>query len=263
MRPTAPQSVSHYMKNWKIFVINLTESTERLNAFETHYACSELPFERIEAEDGRELSAEEIAQCYRFEDSDYYKELNAGEIGCYLSHAKVWQKIIKQQLDFAIVLEDDAIVSEFLADAIQSLSVLDQEWDLIKLVECPIKRKAVHQSALDRFSLVTYNKVPKGTQGQAVSYSGAVKLLQQNGRADTDTIQRPIDIDMQYWWERKLKVFGLKPYPVSVSSVHASDIDNKDSRQVAKKSVWRQIKTRIYFLFKNKKELKKRLKELK
>ncbi|MBF7073360.1 glycosyltransferase family 25 protein [Glaciecola sp. MH2013] len=250
------------MKKWKIFVINLAESTERLDAFARQFASLDQEFEKVEAVPGGGLSEDEAGQYYHFEQSDYYKELNLGEIGCYLSHFKVWQMIIEQELDYAIVLEDDVLLNEHFLPTLDKLQTLDMPWDIIKLAEFPIKRKVVREISHDDASLVVYNKVPKGTYAQVISASGAKKLFSEKGQKQAYCIQRPIDIDIQYWWEKDLEVYGLKPYSVEIDNSHPSEIDEKALRQRAKKSFWRQVHSRFYFLFKNKKELKKRLQKL-
>jgi glycosyl transferase family 25 len=64
-------------------------------------------FERISAVDGSQLEHNELTQFYDVDLSrqQYHSLLTLGEIGCYLSHRKVWQKIVDGQLDFALVLE--------------------------------------------------------------------------------------------------------------------------------------------------------------
>jgi hypothetical protein len=38
--------------------------------------------------------------------SSYY-ELNDGQIGCFVSHLYLWQKIIENKLEHSIIYEDD------------------------------------------------------------------------------------------------------------------------------------------------------------
>ena len=249
------------MKKWKIFVINLAESKERLGACAQQLDDAGLSFERIDAVDGSSMSADKLSELYQFAKSDYYKELSPGEIGCCLSHQQVCKKIIEDKLDFAVVLEDDFVLQDTASKAIQTLAELETAWDIIKLGETPVKRRAIHQIPQNDFSLITYNKVPAGTYAQAISAEGAKKMLAYKG-----LIQRPIDIDIQYWWERDLKVFGLLPYSILVDRQKRSDIGKSstqdDARSQAKKSFWKQLTSRLYFLIKNKKERAKRLNQL-
>lgn len=246
----------------KIFLINLARSKDRLACCRAEFNKAGLGFERIEAVEGADLTQEQIEKYYHWSKSDYYKELSRGEIACYLSHRKVWQKILDEQLDFAVIFEDDIGVSSQTPDAIHLISGIKEEWDYIKLAEFPVKRDIAHEYKLKQneieFDLVTYQKVPNRTCAQVVSKSGAAKLLKHS-----EQIRRPIDIDLQYWWEKELKLFGLKPYPIRVNIGQKSTIDQTSSRKGVKRSAIRQVTSKFSFLKRNHKALNIRLKALK
>jgi glycosyl transferase family 25 len=245
----------------KIFLINLARSKDRLACCRAEFNKAGLSFERVEAIDGVVLTQAQVDEYYRWQDSDYYKELSKGELACYLSHRKVWQKIIDEQLDFAVIFEDDIGVSSQTPDAIHAISGIKEEWDYIKLAEFPVKRDVAHEYKLKlndiEFDLVTYQKVPNRTCAQVVSRSGAIKLLEHSKK-----ISRPIDIDLQYWWEKDLKLFGLKPYPIRVNIGQKSTIDQSDPRKKSRRSAVRQVTSKFAFLKRNQKALKARLKAL-
>jgi len=154
--------------------------------------------------------------------------MTSGELGCYLSHVRVWQKIVDEQLDYGVILEDDILLQDHIQQGLETIKDIQQPWDLIKLAEEPVKRKAVHQIPIGDFSLITYNKIPSRTCAQAISLSGAQKLL-----ATSANINRPIDIELQYWWESQLNVFGLKPYIVKANHDEVSEIDRNLNRHKA------------------------------
>ncbi len=245
------------MKKWKICLINLERSTDRLAACASQLDSYGLPFDRIEAVNGDTLDVSTINELYNFGDSSYHKHMTRGELGCYLSHVRAWQAIVDEQLDYAVILEDDILLQDDIQQGLEAITYIQQPWDVIKLAEAPAKRKAVHQIPASDFSLITYNKVPSRTCAQAVSLSGARKLL-----GTSIKINRPIDIELQYWWESELSVFGLKPYVVKANHDEISEIDRNLNRKKAKQSFFKKIVSGFYFLFKNKKELKKRLHKL-
>ena len=242
---------------WKIFLINLDRSTDRLDACGHELQRLKLDYERIQAVDGLALSDEEVSQVYSVKKSDYQKTLSKTELACYLSHQKVFHEIKKQKLNFAVVLEDDFLINESFLSAIESLQKFKEPWDIVKLSEFPIKRKAAHEIYIDDLAFVTYNKVPNRTLAQAVSSAGADKLL-----LGSEMIRRPIDIDIQYWWEKGLNVFGMRPYPVSCKTEATSTIDFKSDRKKTKIKFTKLLAIRFYFLVKNRLELRKRLKNL-
>jgi glycosyl transferase family 25 len=245
------------MKKWKICLINLARSTDRLAACASQLDSYSLPFDRIEAVNGDTLDVSTVNELYNFGDSSYHKHMTRGELGCYLSHARAWQAIVDEQLDYAVILEDDILLQDHIQQGLEAITYIQQPWDVIKLAEAPAKRNAVHQIPAGDFSLITYNKVPSRTCAQVVSLSGARKLL-----ATSININRPIDIELQYWWESELSVFGLKPYVVKANHDEISEIDRNLNRKKAKQSFLKKIVSGFYFLFKNKKELKKRLHKL-
>ena len=89
-----------------LFVINLARSTQRLANTQTQLARVSLPFERIDAVDGAQLSTLQKYLHYspQLNKQQYHYPLSNGQIGCYLSHRKAWQKIVDEKLKYAIVL---------------------------------------------------------------------------------------------------------------------------------------------------------------
>jgi glycosyl transferase family 25 len=75
-------------------------------------------------------------------------------------------------------------------------------------------------------------------------------------------IERPVDIDFQYWWENDMRVFGLQPYMVSVNHELESTIDGMVSRKGRRKSFYKKVVQGIGFYWGNRVNLKLRLKSL-
>lgn len=240
---------------YKIFVINLDSSTDRWEACKRQLDDANL--ERISAVDGANLNNVELTKHFDLDlnQLQYHKTLTRGEIGCYLSHRLVWHRIVDEKLDFAIVLEDDFLLNGNIDKLLTSLADIAVPWHYIKLSESPEKRKEITSLAVNHFRMVTYNKLPAGTASQAVSLSGADRLLEASKR-----FGRPVDIDLQYWWENQLSVFGLKPYVFESSEAFRSDIDLTSEQQLAGHTVNRKqshsrpfskIRQQLYFYLKN------------
>lgn len=60
-------------------------------------------------------------------------KFSVGEYGCALSHLQVYEKIIKDNLDFALILEDDVILNKNIFKIIDFLKTWKQEWDVFQL----------------------------------------------------------------------------------------------------------------------------------
>jgi len=87
-----------------IYIINLPGDVQRRQRMDDLLRPLNLPFKFVEAIRGVELSAKDISLF----DQHQTMELSPGEIGCILSHAKVWNMICNSDDDFAVILEDGA-----------------------------------------------------------------------------------------------------------------------------------------------------------
>jgi glycosyl transferase family 25 len=224
---------------FKVFLINLDNSTERFTFMDEQLKQLGVEYQRISAVYGKDLHDTEIAKVYDPQTNlqKYDKKLNLGEIGCYLSHVQCWQMIIEQQLDYALILEDDSILDPALMTVIQHINNLSADWDYIKLCHGRKPKGIVKSIVLDeRFSLSTCLKLPASTRGQCVSFAGAQKLL-----ATAYPIARPVDIDIQFWFEKQLRCFVVRPFPVI-----GTDLDSDINRQGRRTHVERHHLLRIW-----------------
>lgn len=94
--------------NVKIFLINLNRRPDRLQYVQHQMERLNLDFTRISAVDGQFLSMEtqSLINIEQFIIETKKKPV-LGELGCALSHRKVWQKIIDENIEYALILEDD------------------------------------------------------------------------------------------------------------------------------------------------------------
>jgi len=116
-----------------IFVITLPQATQKQMHIRERMQSLNIPFEFIEGVDGRLLSEEELRKVFDKKKSyNYYKwyrnrtrgagiELSRGEIGCTLAHRKVYQKMVDENIDSAIVLEDDVFVTEDFLPTVEKI----------------------------------------------------------------------------------------------------------------------------------------------
>lgn len=242
--------------NYKIFVINLDSSNDRWQKCQKQLDSLQIEsvyIERISAVDGRKLNKPALNKYFdpSLNQQQYHKTLTAGEIACYMSHRKVWSKIVEENLAFALVLEDDFLLTGDLDKLLATVKSIATPWHCIKLAEYPLKRKELSSQAVDNFHLVTYDKVPARTCAQLISLTGAKRLLQSSER-----FGRPIDIDLQHWWERNLIVFGLKPYLFKVNHASASDIETIFKRKKNKTRYLSKLYQQLYFYLENQRAIK-------
>ncbi|QUM86925.1 MULTISPECIES: glycosyltransferase family 25 protein [unclassified Moritella] len=217
--------------NNEIFVINLDKSTSRLETSAQQLKAAGLSFTRIPAVYGADLSKTEKHTHYSSDLNHklFYRKLNDGEIGAYLSHRKAWQAIVDKELDYGIVFEDDFILRDDLNKAIENINAIPFEWDYIKLASYnskEIKQKVIYQKRLIDMDLVAYTKVVTGASATVISYKAAKELL-----VKTERFGRPFDTDLQYWWEKNIHIFCLLPFVSAQDENMLSDIDSTGGKR--------------------------------
>jgi glycosyl transferase family 25 len=106
------------------FIINLPQDIERREFLVKDMEKFNLNFSIIEAVDGRTIPAAEIGKYYNNDKSIelFNREMTPGEIGCALSHNKIYKKIVSESIPSAVILEDDiCIVDSEIGDLLSDL----------------------------------------------------------------------------------------------------------------------------------------------
>ena len=227
-----------------VFVINMETSKERFDATYERLMQSQVVATRFNATVGKALTPEEVSHWYDATANRqfYHRNLTPGEIGCYISHMRIWQKLVDEKIPYAIVLEDDLHIEPSFAAVLANIASLT-DWDLIKLSDNRDNPFFQQQPLGEEFTLGNYRKVPNGTQGYAISLSGAKKLLQRK------PFFRPVDVDIQFHSEVNLNLLGIKPYAISEDLGFESEISKLNKGKHSNRSTFlRNLKhrTRMY-----------------
>ncbi|HEP0308093.1 TPA: glycosyltransferase family 25 protein, partial [Providencia rettgeri] len=106
-----------------VFIINLKESSERRMKMQAQLDKTKLKYEFINAVNGKNLSDTELKKATH----DYPNcMLTKGEIGCALSHLSIYKKMANENIEQALVLEDDAILPHNIEDIISQIKFFDK-----------------------------------------------------------------------------------------------------------------------------------------
>ncbi|CAN5166924.1 hypothetical protein BH10PSE9_BH10PSE9_23460 [soil metagenome] len=193
-----------------IYVINLGTATDRLAHAKSELKRQGLAFRRLPAVDAKGLDAATLTGVFDEEKSKrtYHVPMQKGEIACFLSHRLAWQRFLSDDdAPFLVILEDDFEMRGNLAALIEAVASASlPPWDMIKLWG---KRRSVAQGVArlpGGWRLTREPVLSKRTVGQLVSRAGARKLL-----ATTLPIHRPIDVQLQNWWELGINILTLAP----------------------------------------------------
>ena len=101
------------LEEFKVYIINLKQSRERKDSILKEIDRQNIKnFEIIEAVDGNKLKKEELNH-FIFKNKKNYNpwspKLTYSQIGCALSHIKIYKEFVNSNYKYALILEDDAI----------------------------------------------------------------------------------------------------------------------------------------------------------
>jgi glycosyl transferase family 25 len=232
-----------------VYLINLDRAPARRVTMERQLNALGMSFERIQAVDGKDLSEVERAAYSHLpgQGQQYHRPLSPGEIGCYASHLKIWQRMVEQQLPVALVLEDDMTLAPELPRVMaQALALPLVAWDMIKLKGRAIEK--VHQSwsLAEGGTLIRHRRVPSGTGAYLLTLGGAIKLTQVRQR-----FSRPVDVDLRHWWECDLQLFGIIPYPVRTGEESLRSTIGDQADDAGWPSRWRRMRQQWRYSVRN------------
>lgn len=161
-----------------IFLINLEQSKERLQAQKNQFKKQHLDFIRMPA-----VSITDI-------DDDYYQKvafswqrpLKKAEIACILSHKKLWQWSVDNN-KACVILEDDVLLVNNFKEIINEIEQFSPTIDYINLEAHSRRKKIISNNPIitlcqAQFSLYNLFLDKSGTGGYIIYPSGAKKLLQ-------------------------------------------------------------------------------------
>lgn len=208
-------------------LINLAPDTMRWRSACAQFAAAGLNPDRLDAVHGQELTDADRRAIYspQLNAAQYHKALRPGEIGCYASHLKAWQRLVDSRSATMAVFEDDIDIDDDLPQVLEAVARLEPECDIVKLIGRDREKIRQRAPLLGGRDLISYRRVPSLTAAYVVTRDGAKKLL-----AARRPFGRPVDVDMRYWWECDLRILGVHPYPVRAApSSRTSTIEGRGS----------------------------------
>lgn len=188
------------------FIIHMSSSTARRpNADQL---CAALPdAELFEAVDGRD--PDQIADVH-LHDGDLHRPhypfaLRPAEIGVFQSHRRIWRKLVDEQIDLAIITEDDLRIDPArMAHALDLLRPIASPDHYIRI---PVKQRETAAQVLaeqNDLRLILPKVVGLQCVCQVVGRRAAERLL-----TVTDRIDRPVDTFLQMHWITHQPVHAL------------------------------------------------------
>ncbi len=195
------------------FIVNLKDNVDRRNAIKNQLDKSNFNYQFIEAVKGTDLTDEQIKSKVQ----DYPNcLLTKGEIGCAISHINIYKKMIDEGIEYALVLEDDAVVPKNLEKTINEIIHKDIKKNrnvyLLSEVISYIKNRKLHTNIYSAYDAC-------GAHGYLINLKAAKKLL---------SVLTPIRYEADMWWIfRFLKYVNV--YCIIPHLINTSDGDKSSS----------------------------------
>jgi len=148
----------HYNKLIKTYVINLNYRLDRKQRFINTYNLNNISYEIINAIDKNKLIPHKllfnnILGITGFNNlsltirKNHYEFNTLGAVGCYLSHIKVWKKILEDNVKYGIIFEDDVEFNKNITTntIMNYINNLPNDWDILLLNKNKVKMNLVNK----------------------------------------------------------------------------------------------------------------------
>ncbi len=252
----------------KIYFINLDRATDRLKFMTDQFAALGIAAERVAAVDAKTITTAYLEEnvhpdCAWLAEKDstiqvmngqgivyaplLTRYLTAGEIGCYLSHARTLSHFLESGEDCACILEDDARLSPDLPDVLAALGT--------RIGHAIVKLEGVQRHSIDlrwpvakagQRSVMFRFKPTAGSAGYFVTRSSARALLDS-----MFPIREPYDGWFRQYWRHGISVYEVSPFPVEQEMSFVTALPNRINQPNAIiKAKFRPVLGAIKFAFK-------------
>lgn len=214
-----------------IFIVSLTEATDRRKSMAAFFDKLGLNYEFIDAVDGRQFDViNHPLYNARKRLSRFGKHLTGGDLGCILSHKKIYQRMVDDNIEKALIFEDDIILRDGFFPAVDAILSMPVPFDMVRFFGSPklerLKFRHVYKLN-DTHYLDRHNGMPGGSHATLMTQSGAKKMLRHLNKT-----AYPIDAILGRSWLTKCNWYTVRPGIAAQdrtleSSIGDSRFDNK------------------------------------
>lgn len=218
----------------KTYVINLKHRKDRWNKIKDNFKDINIKLTRWDAVYGADIPDDEIKKIT----TTFCNYIcSPGMIGCWLSHKKIWENIVKNNEDNVLVLEDDAIpIDDFENIFVKKWKNIPKDFDIVYL-GCggSCEKSSFINTMLYLLFGNKDNKIinddvirpyfPLGTHAYIISNKGAKKLVNSE---ELDKIMYHIDFSLcrNIYSKDDFKVYAIRENLIKQDTTSNSDILN-------------------------------------
>ena len=188
--------------------------------------AADVRYEIVDAVDGRDLDLSQLKDRFNpkklsSKEGRVVGNLNFGEVGCYLSHYRLWERMVREGVECALVLEDDIEWSGDFFQAVREVVASEWHWEIVNLSTAQPSKIVKSLGVVGdnrKFGLSSRSRAT--TAAYLIRLSGAKKLLPY-----CREIRLAIDALYIQWWRHGATYYYVSPSPVLQTEKHPSIID--------------------------------------
>jgi GR25 family glycosyltransferase involved in LPS biosynthesis len=203
----------------KIFIINLERRKDKLDRIKERIEKikNKEEIKIIKAVDGIKINDEYLNNNNykihnKWRDKNHKRPIKLGEIGCSLSHYKIWKRIVEENIEFAIILEDDAVFSDNYNEKINEITK-SIDFDMLYL-----GRKVFNKNEEEVNENMVKSNFSYWTIGYILTNKGAKKLI--NSHFEKNII--PVDEYLPYMYGKN-----------NIIDYNLINLDNEEERLIS------------------------------
>ena len=199
-----------------VFVISLKNETARRQSISKHLKERGFDFEFFDAVDGRKMDVPSHPDYdAKRRIRSFGRHIKPGELGCLLSHLGTYKEIVKRNLPYALILEDDVILHKdtkhvletFIKSSIKNGPVFDMLRLLSdKKINGKKKPHRIVRPITGTYNLIRLLTTPGGMYATLISQQGAQNLIKAH-----ENFAFPVDALIGRSWEHGLESFTVLP----------------------------------------------------
>lgn len=234
----------------KTYIVNLERSIERKQyMIDLLQSIGFNDYEFLKAVDGRALTPEELCEVFDMETSfkRYGRNLSRGEIGCTLSHFKCYQTIVENNIECALILEDDISI-------LRDMSILDELEHLMKSPEPMVVFLSGDFWYYTKETFLQYELVSVfdavGTYAYAINHSAAKLILEKNNRpsnvADSWALYRSQGISLKAFYPYVIDA-NIEEFESTIIQNKFGEIRSNMSLRMKLNAYWLGLRKRVLY----------------
>lgn len=167
--------------------------------------------------------------------------LTAGEVGCALSHNTIYKLIVEKNLPYALILEDDIIISKDIIKILPILTNYLKDSTIITLERCDVYKKKTKKHLFKNYYLVDPLLIKEGAIAQAAGY-----LITNAAAKKIHELNLPVYFPADNWgyYKKYVRFFGIIPSQTLIkqdTTFFSTTLQSRQKRQFSKNSIFTYI----------------------